>query len=645
MRQFPTILFFLIGLLSVPSSEAQSPTQELSLPELEQRLVDIDNELEQLAHHSLRSGIGSIGYRSNFHESPHTSEWVEIELEKETQLDEIVLIPAIRRDTNDGFQADAFPVAFQIIAGTDKNRTGDVVAEYKTITGRPVGIAPLIIDLKGITASWVRLEASELSKRAFDGKYLLQLSELMIFSGDKNVALRRPIKKSSNHKIEGIAWDQRYLVDGHTPYLMDTAHGEQSLGFLSKPFSLPTFLIDLGKPTPLSSIHLHSLDQSDTIPQAQPGDLGIPQHLLITGANLPDQSDAITLLDFKKENIQDSGPIMMWNIPETPCRYIQISAIDPVAKSRFGFAEIELISEGVNVALKETVQIDNTLHNKQLFRKIEALTDGKNFYGEILPIRLWLNQLARRQELEIERPLVAATLQTHYERQKENLKRMKWLAALLAAGTVIIILIDRVIRQRAVFQTRKRIAANLHDELGANLHAIGLFGDLAKHEVDKTDNPGQWDQLVKYVTEIRTLTEHTGKTARYCANMLEADNHYADLVSDMTKVAEQLSADLMHQISFKNGELLQNLPPRRRIGVLLFYKECIANIIRHADATLAETCMVVEKNTISLTVYDNGKGIKAVPSSLKRRARLLKGTLSVENLKSGGTQITLNLRT
>ena len=28
------------------------------------------------------------------------------------------------------------------------------------------------------------------------------------------------------------------------------------------------------------------------------------------------------------------------------------------------------------------------------------LTDGVNFYGAILPVREWLNQLARRHELE-----------------------------------------------------------------------------------------------------------------------------------------------------------------------------------------------------------------------------------------------------
>ncbi|MFC5051807.1 ATP-binding protein [Rubritalea spongiae] len=650
MRQFASLPFFLVGLLFTQLLHAK-PTQELSLPELEQRIIDIDAELEQLAQYSLRSGIGSIGYRSNPHDSPHTTEWLQISLEKETQIDTIVLTPTIRRDASEGYQADAFPVAFKIIAGTDSDDKGSVIVDYRASKAPPPSIAPLIFEFKDVKASWIKLEATELSQRAFDSKYIFQLSELMVFSGEKNVALRRPVKISSTITFMGTGWNKRYLVDGHTPYLMDAATGQQSVGFISKTFtrSLPSFIIDLGKPTPLSHIHLHAVDQSDTIPQAQPGDYGLTDHLLVTGFNRPDQSDAVTLIDFKKDTIQDTGPIMMWNVPESRCRYVQVASVNPDIESQLGFAEVEVFSKGRNVALKKTVNLDNpSLATMRRSRRIETLTDGQNFFGEILPIRNWLQQLARRHELEVERPLVADALQAHYTRQKENLKKMKIVAAILAAGTIIIILITHVIRQRAVFRTRERIAANLHDELGANLHAIGLFGDLAKQEVktiETANKDGKWDRLVQYVDEIRTLTEHTGKTARYCANMLEADGTYSDLAKDMRKTVDHLKADLEHDMTIENEELLQKLPPRRRIGIFLFYKECITNIIRHANATRAVTHLTAAPGSICLSVYDNGKGLTSTPVALKRRARLLKGKISIETPEEGGTKVTLKLQT
>ena len=43
-----------------------------------------------------------------------------------------------------------------------------------------------------------------------------------------------------------------------------------------------------------------------------------------------------------------------------------------------------------------------------LNRSYAALTDGRNFYGEILPLRQWLGELALRHELELERPQLPA---------------------------------------------------------------------------------------------------------------------------------------------------------------------------------------------------------------------------------------------
>ncbi len=643
-----TILFLLASLLLIQTNAASPPLEpnlhELSLAELEQRLQNTDNQLKQLARYRMRSGVGSQGFRSQHYPTPHNKVWVEIELEKETSIDEIILTPNIRRDTHKAFQTDGLPSTFRIIAGTDLDREGVIVAEYNSPGDNQSHIAPLIFQTHGVNASWVRIEAHVLSKRAFDGKYIFQLSEVMILSNETNVALHRPVKSSSSSYFQVTAWDKRFLVDGHTPYLMDASHGLQSIGFISKAQSSPRLSMDLGELFSLSRIHLHALDHSDVIPQSKPSDLGIPYHLIIQGASNPDFSDAVTLLDFHRESIRDTGPIMMWNIPATTCRYIQISSTDAPPHNLIGFAEIELFSNNVNVAKRKPFHLNAPVNSRQNMRKLSALTDGRNIYGDLLPVRVWLNELAQRHQLEAERPLIVKTLQAHYSGQQKKLMITRWLAAILAAGAVIIILTTRILRQRAVAHTRKRIAANLHDELGANLHAIGLFGDLAKQEVHDAGKDSQWEQLVQYVDEIRALTEHTGKTARYCADMLEAKELYSNLVENMKKLAEQLRADLEHEISFENQEMLEHLPPRKRIGVFLFYKECITNIIRHSRASRVETKLKADKKEFTLTVYDNGKGVVTPPTSLKRRARLLNAKITHETPKSGGTIITFRMR-
>ena len=642
-RRFSTIL--LAGILSKLS--AASPPENLSLTLLEQRLLAIDGQLAQLANYNLGGGIGAIGSRSRAYETADQTEWIEIELGDAVPLDEIVLVPAIRRDGINGFQADGFPQAFRLRAGTSGDRTGKVLAEFTSRDGLLPRIAPLAIPCHGVTVSWIRIEATSLSQREFDSKYLLQLSEILAFSGQDNVALHKPVKYPAHHQPNSApGWADAAVVDGFLPYLMAAATGKKSVAYLnsSEMGARPTLTIDLGASYPVSRIHLHAVDQSDTVPQAFAGDIGIPQVFRVEGANAPDFSDAFLLLELHHDTIYDVGPILMHTFPVANCRYVRLVAVKLNDEAlywsgppRLGFAEIELFSQGRNVALGKTVTA--SFKAEDPVRSLSSLTDGRNFYGAILPIRTWLNQLALRHELERERPMVSAELNQRYVRQKANVTRLGGLAAVLAFGVVVIVLVNRNRQQRAIEQTRKRIAADLHDELGADLHAIGLLSDLAQTAQTAPEKLGDLLQ------RMRSLTERTGQAARHCTNLLEAEELHGDLVNDMRHTSNRILADLEHQIEFEGEAKLRELSPRQRIDLLLFYQESLINIIRHSGATRAHTRLAAAEGQINLTVSDNGRGLDGlVPASLKRRARLLGADVEAGPAASNGARIVLRLK-
>ncbi|WP_146581502.1 discoidin domain-containing protein [Neorhodopirellula pilleata] len=449
----------------------------LSIRQLENRLVEIDSQLGRLASFSLRGGIGAIGYRSNWRRPPERKEWIEIELDKEYLIDEIVLVPTLWRDTHRGFQSDGFPQAIRIRAGTNNNPKGKVVAEYNLQDKIEPRIGPLVVPLKQIAASWVRIEATRLSTRAYDGKRIFQLAEIIVFSGLHNVALRQHVATSSNSKDRVGAWDERFLVDGLMPYLMDSSEGNQSLAYVSRFGEQPSLYLDLGSQRKISEVHLHAVDQGDTVPQAYAGDLGIPNRLKIEGSDSEDFANAKILLDYQRTNINDIGPIMMWRIPETTCRFVRLSAVKPEPTTqdvsvgnpsgdiRIGFAEIELYSDGQNVALGKRAFADDPPNPGD--RSPNALTDGKNLFGEILPVRTWMHELAKRHDLELIRPLVIKELNRRYASQRIQLTLVTWLAAFLAVGIGVTFLIDRILRTRQLTELRIRFAADLHDELGA----------------------------------------------------------------------------------------------------------------------------------------------------------------------------------
>ena len=632
--------------LPIHAAPARDLEQE-STEQLEQRQATIDSELKTLAGYTMRSGVGSIGYRSG--DINDTPQWVQIDLEKSAEIDQVVLVPEIWRGSDEGFTADGFPLEFQIKMGRKGDSLGSIVAHKGPDDALLPRIAPVVINIPATTADWVRIEAITLSPRAWDNTDCLQLAEVLLFSGHKNVALHQQVEAQSGEDLPRGARNRKYLVDGFMAYAMDSNQGKQSVAFLSavQLGTQPTISIDLEAPSMVDQINLHTVEVSDTIPQAMSNDFAIPRMLVVEGSLDPDFKDAVFLTNYQRESIYDTGPIICKQFPATLCQYVRIRVTEPYIDDRLireganiGFAEIEILSKGQNLALDK--QISNNFNYTDGSRPITALTDGQSIYGTILPIRDWLEQLALRHDLESEKPQVTAILKTRYAKQKENLTILLWLVAILVAGTIIIILLYRMSNQRAIYRNRQRIAADLHDELGANLHALGLLSDLTQKA---TNNP---EKLANLLQRIRKLTRRCGSAARYCTDMLEAKELYQDVQEQMERTSRRFLTDIEYTISFEGSEFLDQLTPRQRVDLCLFHKECLANILRHAEATQVTIELKVTKNDVHLSVSDNGVGIGQqetieIPKSIQRRSRLLGSRVRIETPQDGGTRIVLHL--
>ena len=144
---------------------------------------------------------------------------------------------------------------------------------------------------------------------------------------------------------------------------------------------------------------------------------------------------------------------------------------------------------------------------------------------------------------------------------------MGYLASALTLGIVIIYLLGRMRAMQQIAQIRKRFAADLHDEVGANLHAIGLLSDLAYDAVD------QKEKLKRIVTEVRTVTERTSDAVRYCANSEEARDPLGTLLEDMHRIAKRMMHEMDYEIKVEGETFLQELKLRTRNDLFLFYKE------------------------------------------------------------------------
>jgi signal transduction histidine kinase len=616
--------------------------KEVTLAELEQRIESIDNQLSRLSHFTLRGGIGAIGYRTLFVRDSTYNQPITISWRTPQPIDEIIIVPVIRREQVNHYEADAFPGAFSVYCGTADPGSEKLVASFTEADGLLPRIAPVVIPCGGIEASWVRIETSQLSHSAYDERYISQLAEIMVFNGDKDVALHGDVQ-ITDPRLGGSPWNPKFIVDGFVPYFMDSATGETSPAVISKlgEGDPATLTIDLEGEHALDRIQLHAAQVGDTLPYMFDSNYAIPQWLRIEGALRPDFSDSKVLLDFRQSSPFDTGPIIMSNIEPQMCRYVRLVAREPYfsgsnkekSRTRFGFAEVELFSGNTNVALGKSSKANFNLG--YYAGNTAPLTDGRNLYGKILPVREWLNELTLRHELEKERPLVAMELNRRYARQNKQLAWLIRLAVFLGVSIVFGGFLEWIFRQRAIYRTRERIAADIHDELGANLHAIGLLGNLARMLKDSPND--QDDVLVR----LQEMTKRTGLAARYCTNFLESKELHEDIVEDMRRTIERLAADLEYNITFAGEELLRRLKPRKRIDLFLFYKECLTNVVRHSGATRVICRVEMTAKQLNVSVTDNGQGTSSVPLSLRRRARLLGAKVSTTFPAGGGAGIQL----
>jgi signal transduction histidine kinase len=177
---------------------------------------------------------------------------------------------------------------------------------------------------------------------------------------------------------------------------------------------------------------------------------------------------------------------------------------------------------------------------------------------------------------------------------------------------------------------RKRIASDLHDDLGAKLLTI-------VHTSDSTRVP----QLAREALEEMRLSVRglAGRPVRL-------DDALADWRAEtMVRLGQAKIEALWDQPDVEP----HMLPARLFMQLTRVLREAVSNVIKHSEASRCEIRCVVEEDSLVVTVRDNGRGIAADlhrgqgMSSMKRRAKKMNGQCLVESRPGYGVVISLTV--
>ncbi len=183
---------------------------------------------------------------------------------------------------------------------------------------------------------------------------------------------------------------------------------------------------------------------------------------------------------------------------------------------------------------------------------------------------------------------------------------------------------------------RKRIAADLHDDLGAKLLTIVHTSD------DQRISTLAREALEEMRLSVRGLT---GKPVKLNDAL---GDWRAEVVSRLSQsgVQGEWSAP-------PDEEVPQTLSSRAYVQTTRILREAVSNIIKHSGASQCSVRCTIDNGDFQLVIQDNGKGISTEldgrldkghgMASMKGRAKQLQGQCLVESSPGYGTVIRLTL--
>jgi signal transduction histidine kinase len=182
---------------------------------------------------------------------------------------------------------------------------------------------------------------------------------------------------------------------------------------------------------------------------------------------------------------------------------------------------------------------------------------------------------------------------------------------------------------------RKRIAADLHDDLGAKLLTI-----VHTSESDRISTLAR-EALEEMRLSVRGLT---GKPMRV-----------ADALADWRAETVSRLGQAGIEVDWRGPaeEVQQGMSARAYVQTTRILREAVNNIIKHSGASHCKVRCTIAEHEIGLVVQDNGHGIPLEldgrldrghgMSSMKHRAKQLQGQCLVESGPGYGTVIRLTL--
>lgn len=208
---------------------------------------------------------------------------------------------------------------------------------------------------------------------------------------------------------------------------------------------------------------------------------------------------------------------------------------------------------------------------------------------------------------------------------------------------------ERALRQVAVDaqeQERKRIAADLHDDIQATLSLAKLQAGFLNRSLKKLGEDGNTEQ-----DPVKTIGDAIQSVRRISRDLMPASLERKGLGSALRELCKKANGDAM-SANIEGEDLLPELPKSTEISLYRIFQELFSNTLKHAEATEISIQIQPDSQGSSLEYRDNGKGFSMKEAetggslgmqNLTGRAELIGAKLEIQTAPGQGFQARVHL--
>lgn len=290
-------------------------------------------------------------------------------------------------------------------------------------------------------------------------------------------------------------------------------------------------------------------------------------------------------------------------------------------------------------ALEYHVLYTNAKENVQLKLNTKALEE------------LQLKYNVQQKEIELEKEKTKSVLLEKGHQEEIYLRWIMMALLFIIVFVVIVIFYSRYYRairkQQAQFsrqlitnteEERSRIAKDLHDDIGQSLSILK----------SKFTNKNQFENTEIISREIERVIDQTRQISR---NLFPSYLEKIGIKRAIAGLAESVQNVHKIECSYEVADSSDKIPSEIATHVFRIIQECLNNTVKHSESSALKIILQYENDEYTFIYMDNGnwkknnireQGVGLL--SIKERAKIIKGTLHIDENETKGFKLTLKFK-